>query len=110
MRRTSPARLVPAVMMAAVAIACLGGCARMGRKAAATGPQPRVRLYRVSDAAQAGAEAPQAQAGVAGARNEWVSFAFQVTALPPGPWHALRLRPLRRQNAEGRGPDAPRDA
>src|SRR5215207_5338783 len=101
MRTSSSAALLAAASL--VLAACLSGCAKLGRRQAARGPQPSVRVYRVSDAAQPrSAEAPR-RVSISGARNEWVSFAVELKDLPPGAWQSLRLRPLRRQSDDGRG-------
>ena len=94
---------LPALLALPLAAACClsTGCARVNRSAAPRGPQPRVQVYRVSDAAQAAvADAQANRATISGARNEWLSFAVQVTDLAPGAWHSLRLRPLRRQSSD----------
>lgn len=93
--------VVVSIALAGAVASALPGCLRHGRATKLAVPHPRVQVYRVSDAGQFGGLDAQAQAAIAGARNEWVSFAVQVTDLPAGPWHSLRLLPLRRQRGGG---------
>src|SRR4051794_34987263 len=99
--RTSSSATLLAVASLLLAV-CLPGCAKVARWQVARGPQPSVRVYRVSDAAQPGSAEVPGRVALSGARNEWVSFAVELKDLPPGAWQSLRLRALRRQSGDGR--------
>jgi len=117
MRTTSSAAFatISSLILAACVAAFMPGCARIGRRTAARGPQPRLQVYRVSDVAQAGSAeaaavpspAGPARASISGARNEWVSFAVELTDMPTGAWHSLRVRGFRRPSDGGKAPALP---
>lgn len=82
------------LIVLALLLAGLAGCASMG-KPTRSHPRltPRVDALEVSGAAE-----PVSIGGTIvlyGARNEWVSFAVQLTDLSPGGSYSLRLRPPR---------------
>src|SRR5688500_19641989 len=102
MRR--PVRFVPAAVpllaLPLLLLAWAGGCASVGRRANATtqAVKPRVQALDLSGAAPV--LAPGGPVALYGARNEWLSFAVELSDLPPGRDYTLRLRPPRLQGGD----------
>jgi hypothetical protein len=99
MRRRERSVPFPALIVACCgALVWAAGCASIGRP---NTPRPRVTAgIRALD--MTGGGEPVASGGpvvVQGARNEWVTFALDLTDLPPGGDHTLRLRPPRQSGS-----------
>jgi hypothetical protein len=99
MRRPKPFVPAAALVVPLLVAGWLVGCASMAKPGTTRlHLTPRVHALDVSGAAE-----PVASAGplaVQGARNEWVTFAVQLTDLPPGGNYSLRLRPPRQAAAD----------
>ena len=86
----------PVALLSLVLAAWLVGCgapARSGRVRTAVKP----RLQHVDLSGAAPAAPSEGPVTLHGARNEWVSFAVDLTDLPPGGDFTLRFRPPRLQ-------------
>src|SRR4051794_352202 len=105
MRRPEPYVPAAAFVVPLLVAGWVAGCMSMARPSAARQRlTPRVQALDVSGAAE-----PVASAGpvvVQGARNECVTFAVQLTDLPPGGNYSLRLRPPRQAGADAAIPAA----